>query len=89
MLLLIGDGDWLIPSSEEGPRLEKAIPRCTLKVRVVHSGGKRSKREYLLCRTAAWMQLLAQKIEHNRPHTDAGSAFCVRTCFPSGTLRLS
>jgi hypothetical protein len=33
VLLVIGDSDLLIPSSSEGPRLERAIPRCTLKVR--------------------------------------------------------
>lgn len=32
VLLVTGDGDLLIPSSSEGPRLEKAIPRCTLRV---------------------------------------------------------
>lgn len=32
VLLLIGDGDWLIPSSAEGERLEKMLPRCSLKV---------------------------------------------------------
>ena len=32
VLLVTGDGDLLIPSSSEGPRLEKAIPRCILRV---------------------------------------------------------
>lgn len=32
MLLLIGSGDLLIPSAEEGPRLQKALPRARLKV---------------------------------------------------------
>lgn len=35
VLLLTGDADWLIPSREEGPRLEKALPRCNLRVRKV------------------------------------------------------
>lgn len=34
VLLVVGDGDLLIPSGEEGKRLEKALPRCRLKVRV-------------------------------------------------------
>ena len=32
MLLLTGEGDLLIPSREEGPRLQKLLPRCQLKV---------------------------------------------------------
>lgn len=35
VLLLTGDADWLIPSREEGPRLEKALPRCNLRVRKI------------------------------------------------------
>ena len=33
VLLLIGDGDLLLPSAEEGPRLQRLLPRCNLKVR--------------------------------------------------------
>lgn len=32
VLLLTADGDLLIPSKEEGPRLQKLLPRCRLKV---------------------------------------------------------
>jgi len=32
VLLLIGDSDLLIPSKEEGERLEKLLPRCVVKV---------------------------------------------------------
>ncbi|KAK9838483.1 hypothetical protein WJX81_002279 [Elliptochloris bilobata] len=32
VLVLTGDGDWLIPSREEGPRLQKLLPRCVLRV---------------------------------------------------------
>ena len=32
MLLLAGDGDWLIPSADEGARLQKLLPRCQLRV---------------------------------------------------------
>ncbi len=32
VLLLTADGDLLIPSKEEGPRLQKLFPRCRLKV---------------------------------------------------------
>lgn len=32
VLLLIGDADLLIPSKDEGTRLEKTLPRCVLKV---------------------------------------------------------
>ncbi|EIE25026.1 alpha/beta-hydrolase [Coccomyxa subellipsoidea C-169] len=32
VLLLVGSGDLLLPSGEEGPRLEKLLPRCRLKV---------------------------------------------------------
>ena len=34
VLVLVGDGDWLIPSREEGPRLQKLLPRCILRVRL-------------------------------------------------------
>lgn len=33
VLLLIGDRDLLIPSKQEGERLEKLLPRCVLRVR--------------------------------------------------------
>lgn len=36
VLVLVGDGDWLIPSREEGPRLQKLLPRCILRVRLPH-----------------------------------------------------
>ena len=32
VLLLVSDGDWLIPSAEEGPRLKQLLPRCRLRV---------------------------------------------------------
>ncbi len=32
VFLLTADGDLLIPSKEEGPRLQKLLPRCRLKV---------------------------------------------------------
>ena len=32
VLLLTGEGDLLIPSREEGPRLQRLLPRCQLKV---------------------------------------------------------
>lgn len=32
VFLLAADGDLLIPSKEEGPRLQKLLPRCRLKV---------------------------------------------------------
>lgn len=32
VLLLVGEGDWLIPSQSEGKRLEKVLPRCSVKV---------------------------------------------------------
>ncbi|CAL8462015.1 g1546 [Coccomyxa elongata] len=32
VLLVVGSGDLLLPSGEEGTRLEKALPRCWLKV---------------------------------------------------------
>ena len=32
VLLLAGDGDWLIPSADEGERLQKLLPRCQLRV---------------------------------------------------------
>ena len=35
VLLLIGDGDLLIPSKGEGERLEKLLPRCVVKVRIL------------------------------------------------------
>jgi hypothetical protein len=35
VLLLTGEGDLLIPSREEGPRLQKLLPRCQLKVRLI------------------------------------------------------
>ena len=31
-LLFVGDGDLLIPSKEEGPRLKERMPRCRLRV---------------------------------------------------------
>ena len=31
-LVLVGDSDLLIPSREEGPRLQKLLPRCVLRV---------------------------------------------------------
>lgn len=31
-LLITSDGDWLLPSREEGPRLQKLLPRVQLKV---------------------------------------------------------
>lgn len=31
VLLVVGDGDLLLPSGEEGKRLEKLLPRCRLK----------------------------------------------------------
>ena len=34
VFLLTADGDLLIPSKEEGPRLQKLLPRCRLKVMV-------------------------------------------------------
>lgn len=36
-LLQVGDGDVLIPSAEEGPRLLHALPRATLRVMKGHS----------------------------------------------------
>ena len=35
VLLLTGEGDLLIPSREEGPRLQKLLPRCQLKARLI------------------------------------------------------
>ena len=32
VLLLVGDGDLLLPSGAEGKRLERELPRCTAKV---------------------------------------------------------
>ena len=32
VLLLVGDGDWLIPSADEGARLQKLLQRCQLRV---------------------------------------------------------
>ena len=32
VLLVVGSGDLLLPSGEEGTRLEKVLPRCRLKV---------------------------------------------------------
>ena len=32
VLLLAGDGDWLIPSADEGRRLQKLLQRCQLRV---------------------------------------------------------
>lgn len=32
VLVLVGDGDALIPSGEEGPRLQRALPRAHLRV---------------------------------------------------------
>ena len=29
--MLVGGGDWLIPSEAEGKRLEKILPRCNVK----------------------------------------------------------
>lgn len=34
VLLLVGEGDWLIPSQSEGKRLEKVLPRCSVKVSI-------------------------------------------------------
>ena len=31
VLMLVGGGDWLIPSEAEGKRLEKILPRCNVK----------------------------------------------------------
>ena len=31
VLLLVGEGDWLIPSSSEGKRLETVLARCVVK----------------------------------------------------------
>lgn len=33
----VGDGDILIPSAEEGPRLARALPRASLRVMKGHS----------------------------------------------------
>lgn len=33
VLMLVGGGDWLIPSEAEGKRLEKILPRCNVKAR--------------------------------------------------------
>jgi hypothetical protein len=32
VLLVVGSGDLLLPSGEEGSRLEKLLPRCRLRV---------------------------------------------------------
>lgn len=37
VLVLVGDGDILIPSAEEGPRLQRALPRAHLRVMKGHS----------------------------------------------------
>ena len=36
VLMLVGGGDWLIPSEAEGKRLEKILPRCNVKASYRH-----------------------------------------------------
>lgn len=90
VLLLVGEGDWLIPSQSEGKRLEKVLPRCVVKANphpvtqtnlLIHCQDKLAVEQHLPPRMA-WRNLICRT-----PALQAGQLMrCVRMSWLNGML---